>query len=249
VLTDRRVDQLAGRPQLQTEPARRPASPASAVPGDAAERETVVTLTARKRTTEGTVDGPVDDLPGDAPDAPAQAGEFSVRPAVRLNAFLAAGAGLVALLFAIAALSVGGGIGSAWRWLAASCFAILALRSLRALRAKPLLVADFTGIRLRIGADWIGSPWQDIESVQVLPRRHLLDDGMIAVHLSDPGPVVAGIAKDGRRATRKLVDTNRRLTGSSLAVPFGVAATPSEPAVVSALTTLAGDRCPVTEQV
>jgi hypothetical protein len=82
----------------------------------------------------------------------------------------------------------------------------------------------------------------------VLPRRHLLDDGRIAIHLSDPGPVVAAIARDANRATRNLTDTNRRLTGSSLAVPFGLAATPSHPLVVSALTALADDRCPVTEQ-
>ncbi|SRR6266508_1463309 len=199
-----------------------------------------MTLTAQTRETAQTETAQSETDPGDMD-------EFTVRPAFRLNVFLAAGAGLLAVLFAVAAMSVGG-FDAAWRWLVAAGFGVLAARSLRAVRAKPLLVADGTGIRLRIGAEWIGTPWDQIESVQVLPRRHLLDDGMIAVHLSDPGPVVAGVARDGSRATRKLVDANRRLTGSSLAVPFGVAATPSVPDVVSMLTTLAGNRCPVTEQ-
>jgi hypothetical protein len=209
-----------------------------------------MTLTAQKRTTDRgseTADSGHDSGADDAADGET-AMEFSVRPAVRLNAFLAAGAGLVALLFTVAATSAGGGLAAGWRWLVVAGFAVLAVRSLRAVRAKPLLVADSTGIRLRIGGEWIGAPWTEIESVQVLPRRHLLDDGRIAVHLADPGPVVSGVARTGSRATRKLVDANRRLTGSSLAVPFGVAATPSEPAVVSALTTLARDRCPVIEQ-
>ena len=173
--------------------------------------------------------------------------EFTVRSPHALHGFLAGGAGLLALGFAIAA-SRGLGFGAIWRWVLALGFAVLAGMAVRALVSKPLLVADGTGIRLRIQREWIGAPWEEIEAVTVLPRRHLLDDGRIAIHLSDPGPVVAAIARDANRATRKLTDTNRRLTGSSLAVPFGLAATPSHPSVVSALTALADDRCPVTEQ-
>lgn len=173
--------------------------------------------------------------------------EFSVRTAYSLHGFLAGGAGLLALGFVVAATRTDG-FAAGWRWVLAAVFAVLAGFGVRELLAKPLLVADDTGIRLRIRRDWIGAPWEEIEAVTVLPRRHLLDDGRIAIHLADPGPVVAAIARDATRATRNLTDTNRRLTGSSLAVPFGLAATPSDPAVVAALTALAGDRCPVTEQ-
>jgi hypothetical protein len=187
----------------------------------------------------------VPDASGPAPrpeaDRPA---EFTVRPARPVYGFVAGGSALLALLFGIAARSVGGGFESGWRWVVAGGFGVLALAAAWTLRSKPLLVADRTGIRLRIRSEWIGAPWEEIEAVTVLPRRHVLDDGRIAIHLDDPGPVVA--AMDA--ATRKVTDANRRLTGSSLAVPFGLAATPSDPAVIAALTALADDRCPVTEQ-
>jgi hypothetical protein len=170
--------------------------------------------------------------------------EFTVRPAQGLYGFVAGGSALLAVLFAVAAQAVGGGFGAGWRLAVAAAFAVLGLVAAWMLRSKPLLVADGTGIRLRVRSAWIGAPWEEIESVTVLPRRHVLDDGRIAVHLADPGPVVAAMDK----RTRRITDANRRLTGSSLAVPFGLAATPSDPAVISALATLADDRCPVTEQ-
>jgi hypothetical protein len=173
--------------------------------------------------------------------------EFTVRPAHGLHGFLAGASALLALGFAIAAYR-GFGYGVLWRLVLAAGFALLAGTAFRALVSKPLLVADRTGIRLRVRREWIGALWEEIEAVTVLPRRHTLDDGRIAIHLSDPGPVVAAIARDANRSTRKMTDRNRRLTGSSLAVPFGLAATPSHPLVVPALTALADERCPVTEQ-
>jgi hypothetical protein len=92
--------------------------------------------------------------------------------------------------------------------------------------------------------EWIGTRWEDIEQVTVLPRRHLLDDGRIAVHLMDPGPVLGAMSP----AARKVTGTNRRLTGSSLAVPFGLTAQPSSGDVVRVLHMLADARCPVGEQ-
>jgi hypothetical protein len=81
--------------------------------------------------------------------------------------------------------------------------------------------------------------------VTVLQRRHLLDDGRIAVHLLDPGPILGAMPG----STRKTTDANRRLTGSSLAVPFGLTARPSNGEVVQALHMLADARCPVREQL
>ena len=108
-----------------------------------------------------------------------------------------------------------------------------------------MLVADDVGIRLRIGSEWIGTRWEDIDQVTVLKRRHLLDDGRIAVHLQDPGPILGAMPS----STRKTTDANRRLTGSSLAVPFGLTARPSDGEVVQALHMLADARCPVREQL
>lgn len=174
------------------------------------------------------------------PDAVTQ--EFTIRASQRMHGALAAGAALVAIGFAASASSSPTGI---LRWLAAAGFAVLALVCARALTVGAMLVADQVGIRLRIRNEWIGTRWEDIEQVTVLRRRHPLDDGRIAVHQLDPGPVLGAMSA----ATRKVTDANRRLTGSSLAVPFGLTARPSDGEVVQALHMLADARCPVREQV
>jgi len=241
----------------ETDPATKPATEPGRVgtsvdPGTAAGQTTPATIEATADPVVGAIGSGADEAvelvpdtsgPGSRPEADRPA-EFTVRPARPVYGFVAGGSTLLALLFGIAARSVGGGFESGWRWVVAGGFGVLALAAAWTLRSKPLLVADRTGIRLRIRSEWIGAPWEEIEAVTVLPRRHVLDDGRIAVHLADPGPVVAAMDS----ATRKVTDANRRLTGSSLAVPFGLAATPSDPAVIAALTALADDRCPVTEQ-
>lgn len=179
----------------------------------------------------------------DLVDGPPATADLTVRASYPLYGVVAVGAGVLTVGFTLAALRSAGSQAS-WRWAAGLAFAVLAVLAIRALRAKPLLVADGTGIRLRVHSVWIGSRWDDIEQVVVLPRRHPLDDGRIAIHLEDPGPVLA--AMDA--ATRKRTDGNRRLTGSSLAVPFGLAAVPSDPDPVAALQALADGRCPVVEQ-
>ena len=167
---------------------------------------------------------------------------FTVRGSQKVHGGLTVGAALVAIGFAASASTSPTGI---LRWLAAAAFAALALVCARALTVGEMLVADDVGIRLRIGNEWIGTRWEDIEEVTVLQRRHPLDDGRIAVHLQDPGPILGAMPS----STRKTTDANRRLTGSSLAVPFGLTARPSNGAVVQALHMLADARCPVREQL
>lgn len=168
--------------------------------------------------------------------------EFTIRASQKVHGALAAGAALVAIGFAASASSTPTGV---LRWLAAAAFAALAVFCGRALTVGDMLVADRVGIRLRIRHEWIGTRWEDIEEVTVLRRRHPLDDGRIAVHLLDPAPVVGSMSE----ATRKVTDANRRLTGTSLAVPFGLTARPSNGEVVQALHMLADARCPVREQL
>jgi len=167
---------------------------------------------------------------------------FTVRGSQKVHGGLTVGAALVAIGFAASASTSPTGI---LRWLAAAAFAALALVCARALTVGEMLVADDVGIRLRIGNEWIGTRWEDIEEVTVLQRRHPRDDGRIAVHLQDPGPILGAMPS----STRKTTDANRRLTGSSLAVPFGLTARPSNGAVVQALHMLADARCPVREQL
>jgi hypothetical protein len=167
---------------------------------------------------------------------------FTVRASQKVHGGIAAGAALVAIGFGASASTSPTGI---LRWIAAAAFAVLAVICARALTVGDMLVADTVGIRLRIGNEWIGTRWEDIEEVTVLQRRHFLDDGRIAVHLLDPGPVLGAMPSSSRKTT----DANRRLTGSSLAVPFGLTARPSNGEVVQALHMLADARCPVREQL
>ncbi|GAA1513494.1 hypothetical protein GCM10009741_09390 [Kribbella lupini] len=168
--------------------------------------------------------------------------EFTVRSSQKVHGGIAVGALLVAIGFATSASTSPTGV---LRWFAAAAFAALAVVCARALTVGDMLVADRVGIRLRIGDEWIGTRWEEIEEVTVLRRRHPLDDGRIAVHLLDPGPVLAAMPA----ATRRTTDANRRLTGTSLAVPFGLTARPSNGEVVQALHMLADARCPVREQI
>ena len=177
-----------------------------------------------------------------AVDPDSVATEFTVRASQKVHGGLALGALLVALGFAASASSSPTGV---LRWIAAAAFGVLAVICARAVTVGALLVADEVGIRLRIRNEWIGTRWEEIEEVTVLPRRHLLDDGRIAVHLLDPGPVLGSMSQASRRVT----DANRRLTGTSLAVPFGLTARPSNGEVVQALHLLADTRCPVREQL
>ncbi|MDX6247472.1 MAG: hypothetical protein QOF10_832 [Kribbellaceae bacterium] len=177
-----------------------------------------------------------------AVDSDAVTQEFTIRASQRVHGALAIGALLVAIGFAASASTSPTGV---LRWLAAVGFAVLAVICARALTVGDMLVADRVGIRLRIRDEWIGTRWEDIEEVTVLRRRHPLDDGRIAVHQLDPGPVLGSMSQ----ATRKLTDANRRLTGTSLAVPFGLTARPSNGEVLQALHMLADARCPVREQL
>jgi hypothetical protein len=167
---------------------------------------------------------------------------FTVRASQKVHGGLALGAALVAVGFAASASTSPTGV---LRWIAAAAFAVLAVICARALTVGDMLVADDVGIRLRIGNEWIGTRWEDIDQVTVLKRRHPLDDGRIAVHLQDPGPILGAMPSSSRKRT----DANRRLTGSSLAIPFGLTARPSNGEVVQALHMLADARCPVREQL
>ncbi|GAA1553505.1 hypothetical protein GCM10009804_08080 [Kribbella hippodromi] len=175
-------------------------------------------------------------------DADPEPTPFTVRSSQRVHGGIAVGAALVAIGFAASGSSSPTGI---LRWIVALAFAVLAVVCARALTVGDMLVADQTGIRLRIGNEWVGTRWEDIEEVTVLQRRHPLDDGRIAVHLQDPGPILGALPS----STRKMTDANRRLTGSSLAIPFGLTARPSNGEVVQALHMLADARCPVREQL
>jgi hypothetical protein len=97
------------------------------------------------------------------------------------------------------------------------------LRSLLDSRT-PLLVADEMGVRIRLGAQWRGLPWEAIDRVLVKPRRGLLRDGRLVVGLHHAQRSLEGL--EGR--SRRHAQLNQRMYGAALAVPLGLTTRVSE---------------------
>src|SRR5262245_16850596 len=81
----------------------------------------------------------------------------------------------------------------------------------------PLLVADDTGIRLRLGNVWHGLMWQDVSRITVHERQGLLRDGRVVVHPADE----TALDELSARSRRRLA-ANTRLYGAPFAIPLGV---------------------------
>lgn len=104
----------------------------------------------------------------------------------------------------------------------------------------PLLVADDTGLRVRLGSAWTGVPWDQVERVQV-EERGRLRDGRVTVQVADETAVLAGAAWRSRLACW----CNAKLYGARLAVPYGLATSVTSPDVAGELTRLTAGRAPV----
>jgi hypothetical protein len=98
-------------------------------------------------------------------DVDPQPTPFTVRASQQVHGGIAVGAALVAIGFAASGSTSPTGI---LRWIVAAAFAVLAVVCARALTVGDMLVADAVGIRLRIGDEWVGTRWEDIEEVTVL---------------------------------------------------------------------------------
>ncbi len=140
---------------------------------------------------------------------------------VRRNAAVSAVLGAAASAVAIAYLWRAGAGGNALDWLLClvmAGFAVVFLHSLLDSRT-PLLVADEMGVRLRLGSQWRGLPWEAIDRVVVHPRKGVLRDGRVLISLIHVTRTIEGL--DGR--ARRHAMLNRKLYGAALAVPLGVA--------------------------
>jgi cytoskeletal protein RodZ len=140
---------------------------------------------------------------------------------VRRNAAVAAVLGVASAAVAIAYLWRIGGGGTAFDvllCLVMTGFAVVFLHSLLDSRT-PLLVADEMGVRLRLGSQWRGLPWEAIDRVVVHPRKGLLRDGRVLISLVHVTRTIEGL--DGR--ARRHAMLNRKLYGAALAVPLGLA--------------------------
>ncbi|MGH3504917.1 MAG: RodZ domain-containing protein [Nocardioidaceae bacterium] len=104
----------------------------------------------------------------------------------------------------------------------------------------PLLVADATGLRVRLGGRWAGVRWEDLERVEV-DRRGRLTDGHITVIATDETGVLAAASVRGRLT----VAFNRWVYDSPLVVPYGASTKVSVDDVAGSLRRLSGDRASV----
>lgn len=130
--------------------------------------------------------------------------EQAQRPTVeiRRNAWLLGGIGAAAALVAAAYLGRAAGPGGAVDWVVAVVLGALAVAYLVAFvdARTPLLIADETGARVRIGRTWLGLPWHSVARLELRPQRRLVLDGRLVVvptgsgHPGAPFSVPLGIA-------------------------------------------------------
>src|SRR3954452_8664955 len=158
-------------------------------------------------------DGHLDDGNRDAPVAADQV-------EVRRNAAVSVVIGAAASAIAIAYLWRAVGSGAPLDWLLCLVMGAMAVGFLRSLldSRTPLLVADEMGVRIRLGTQWRGLPWEAIDRVMVRPRRGILQDGRLILALHHPQRAVEGF--DGR--ARRHAQLNQKMYGAALAVPLGL---------------------------
>ncbi len=140
---------------------------------------------------------------------------------VRRNAVVSALIGAAASAIAIAYLWRAVGTGAALDWVLCIALGVVAAVFLRSLldSRTPLLIADEMGVRVRLGAQWRGLPWEAIDRVVVQPRRGALSDGRVTVSLRNVHRTMESLDGRGLRHAR----LNQRLYGAALAVPLGLA--------------------------
>ncbi len=139
---------------------------------------------------------------------------------VRRNAALSALIGAAASAIAIAYLWRAVGSTDPFDWALCALMAVVATFYLAALvdARTPLVVADDLGVRVRLGHQWRGLPWEAVEEVVVQPRRGLVKDGRLVFVPDSLATALEGLDARGRRAAA----LNQRLYGAALAVPMGL---------------------------
>jgi len=167
---------------------------------------------------------------------------------VRRRAGLAALIGAAASAVAIAYLWRASQTMTGLDWFLCAAMALVAGYYLTTLvdARNPLAVADELGVRIRLGDEWRGLPWDGIRQVTVHPRRGPLRDGRIVFTPHTPARVVDGL--EGR--AKRHAGLNQKLYGAALAVPVGVmtrVSTSGEHSVVDQIAALSLGRAEVIE--
>jgi cytoskeleton protein RodZ len=139
---------------------------------------------------------------------------------IRRHAGVAALIGATASTVAIAYLWRASQTMTVLDWALCALMAVIAAVHLSSLvdARTPLLVADDLGVRIRLGHEWRGLPWEAVGRVVVHPRRGLLRDGRLVF-----APRSLARALDGLDAkARHQAALNQKMYGAALAVPLGL---------------------------
>jgi cytoskeleton protein RodZ len=158
--------------------------------------------------------------PDGSPEDGGQSAPAGAPVVVRRNAGLAALIGAAASAIAIAYLWRATDTGAVLDWVLCLVMAVIAGFYLSTLvdARTPLVVADDLGVRIRLGSQWRGLPWDAVREVVVQSRRGLLRDGRLVFAPHSPGRALEGLEPRGRRQAA----LNQRLYGAALAVPMGL---------------------------
>src|SRR3954452_9051540 len=107
----------------------------------------------------------------------------------------------------------------------------------------PLLVADDLGVRIRLGNQWRGLPWDAVGKVVVQPRRGAFHDGRLMFSPHSLARALDGLDARGRRSAA----LNQKVYGAALSVPIGLSTRVSAqgPALADRLSALAQGRTDV----
>ncbi|MDQ4006645.1 MAG: helix-turn-helix domain-containing protein [Actinomycetota bacterium] len=172
-----------------------------------------------------------------APDAGGR-NPVVVRRHAALSGVIGVGATLLSALYLWRALDQGGTLS----WVVGAALGVLAAFHLAQWvdARTPLLVADATGVRLRLGNAWHGLLWEDVARVEVRQRQGLLRDGRVVVHPQDE----RALRDLGGRSGRRLA-ANTRMYGAPFAIPLGLTTVTSTDDLAGGLEALAAAGTPV----
>ncbi len=167
---------------------------------------------------------------------------------VRRRAGLAALIGAAASAVAIAYLWRASQTMTVLDWSLCAVMALVAAYYLSALvdARTPLAIADDLGVRIRLGDEWRGLPWDGISQVVVRPRRGLFRDGRIVFAPNSLARAIDGL--EGKAKRHAVL--NQKMYGAALAVPVGVTtriSTSGEHGVVDQIAALSLGRAEVIE--
>jgi cytoskeleton protein RodZ len=165
---------------------------------------------------------------------------MTIRRRKGLMALVAAAALVVAVGY-LWWFSQEGGAGSLALGVLLGCLAVAFGRAAGDART-PLLVADETGLRVRLGRDWTGIPWGQVQRIEVAERGRVRD-GHVAVLTTSAAASLEGATWRSRCAAV----LNRWLYDAPFVVPYGPTTICSVVDVQQTLTRLAAGRAPVVD--